>query len=553
MRDSPENALRTVLANSLLFASCLPEAIKWRLATWRPAKAQARVLMRIVRRNAATAFGRDHGFSAIRTTGDYQQRVAAGSYSEFEPYIQRAAAGEPRVLTVDAVERFALSSGSAAASKLVPYTASLLREFRRGIGPLLAGLFLEYPGLLFGKSYWQVSPIGAPAGLTAGGIRIGFGEDSEYFGGFRGALVRAALAVPERVAGIERIDEFRFETLRYLLADRNLRFISVWNPSFLWLLVGDVGSLAPRLIERIGSGGAEARASELRRIFADWDGMGLTGTGGGGRTLLEAVWPKLRVVSCWADAGAREAAERLRPPFPHVEIQPKGLIATEGIATFPWRGAGNALALRSHFFEFFEGEPGPAAARPKLAQELETGRRYSIVLTTSGGLYRYRMGDLVEVTGWLGGCPLLGFRGKEDGVVDLAGEKLNAAHVRRAAAEVFARYGFHPRFWMLAPERGEPPGYALYVQSDSGAPEGLISAVEAALEENFHYGYARRVGQLAPLRLFAIDPGSEPEAQYLRARAREGQRLGGIKRSELDRNDGWSEVFVEVKPGARGS
>ena len=106
---------------------------------------------------------------------------------------------------------------------------------------------------------------------------------------------------------------------------------------------------------------------------------------------------------------------------------------------------------------------------------------------------------------------------------------------------------------MLAPERGEPPGYALYVQSDSGAPEGLISAVEAALEENFHYGYARRVGQLAPLRLFAIDPGSEPEAQYLRARAREGQRLGGIKRSELDRNDGWSEVFVEVKPGARGS
>ena len=546
-----ERVLKTTLANSLLFASCVPAAVRWRLAIWRPANAQARILLDIVRRNAATAFGRDHDFSAIGSVGDYQQRVAVRSYSELEPYIQRAAAGEPRVLTEDPVESFALSSGSAAASKLVPYTASLFREFRRGIGPFLAGLFLEYPALLLGKSYWQISPVGAPPGLTSGGIRIGFGEDSEYFGRLRGALVRATLAVPEQVAGVAQIDEFRFETLRYLLACRNLRFISVWNPSFLSLLLADVRSLASSLIERIGSGGAETRARELRRIFADWNGAGLTGTDSRGRTLLEAVWPKLRVVSCWTDAGAQEAVLRLRPLFPHVEIQPKGLIATEGIASFPWRAAGNALALRSHFFEFVEADSATPAARPKLAHELETGRTYSIVLTTSGGLYRYRIGDLVQVTGWLRRCPLLGFRGKEDGVVDLAGEKLNAVHVARAAAQVFARYAFHPRFWMLAPERQEPPGYCLYAQSDSPVPDGLIAALDTALEENFHYGYARRLGQLAPLRLFAIDPGSEPEAQYLRARAAQGQRLGGIKRSELDRNGGWSAVFLEAGSAAR--
>ena len=458
----------------------------------------------------------------------------------FEPYIERTAAGESRVLTADAVESFALSSGSSASTKLIPYTPSLLGDFRRGITPWLAGLYLEHPSLLFGKSYWQVSPVGAPAGVSSGGIPIGFGEDSEYFGRYRGALVRATLAVPEHVAGIADVEAFRFETLRHLLACRNLRFISVWNPSFLALLLTEVRSLAPALIERIGTDGMVKRAGELQRIFDEYHGAEFTCRDGCGRTLGEAVWPKLRVISCWSDAGAREAALRLKAAFPSVAIQPKGLIATEGMMSLPWRAEGAALAIRSHFFEFLE----VGSDHPKLAHELETGRTYSIILTTSGGLYRYRIGDLVEVTGWIAQCPLLRFRGKEDDVSDLAGEKLNGVHVVRAAEEVLARYKFLPEFWMVAPDQDGPaPRYAFYIQSKSAVPDGLVSALDAALGENFHYAYAQRLGQLARLTLFAIDPGSAPEADYLRAQAAKGRRLGGIKRPRFDQTTGWSEVF----------
>ena len=534
------DTLRTALSNSLLLASSAPEAIRWRLATRRVQKTQARLLLEIVRRNAATAFGREHGFSGVRSVGDYRERVPLRGYAEMEPYIKRAAAGERRVLTADPVELLALSSGSTAPSKMIPYTAGLLRNFRRGIGPWLAGLYLEYGSLLTGKSYWQVSPIGTPAGVSSGGIRIGFGADSEYFGRFRGALVRATLAVPERVAGIGEIDEFRFETLRYLLACRELRFVSIWNPSFLTLLLADVRNLAPALIERIRSGGAARRALELGRVFEEWDGAESTRPNDSGLTLFEAIWPKLRVISCWSDAAAREAVARLEPLFPSVKIQPKGLIATEGMMSLPWRSRGAALALRSHFFEFIE----EGSDAPKLAHELDAGRPYAITLTTSGGLYRYRIGDLVEVTGWIGQCPLLRFRGKEGDVVDLVGEKLNGVHVTRAAEEVFARYGFNPEFWMVAPERSEAaPCYSLYLLSKSAVPDGLAPALDLALAENFHYAYARRLGQLAPLRLFLIDPESEPEADYLMARAAAGQRLGGIKRPRFDRNSVWSNVF----------
>ncbi len=535
--------MKTIAANSLLFASCLPDTIRWRLATRRVARTQEKILLRIVRENTATVFGREHGFSGIQTIAGYQARVPVRGYSEFEPYIERCAAGEKRVLTAQPVKSFALSSGSTSASKLIPYTPALLREFQRSIAPWLVGMFLEAPGILAGRSYWQISPVATPKSQTPGGIPIGFGEDTEYFGAHRAALVRATLAVRESISATQ-MEDFHFESLRQLLACRNLRFLSVWNPTFFTLLLADLMRLAGPIIERLRLDGMEARALELETLFQSCPRDDLFLVDAAGRTLPEAIWPELRLISCWTDGEARDAASRLRGLFPRAAIQPKGLIATEGLMSFPWRAAGRCLAITSHFFEFAETDCERGQAPLKLAHELEIGQRYSILLTTSGGFYRYRMGDVVEVAGHIGQCPLLEFKGKEDGVVDLVGEKLNALHVARAAQQVFANFAFNPRFWMLAPVRSQtPPCYVLYLQSDSPAPSATRPAFEAALEENFHYAYARRLGQLGPLQLFLIDPASDPEADYLKACVARGQRMGDIKPHCLDRHDGWSGVF----------
>ena len=90
-----------------------------------------------------------------------------------------------------------------------------------------------------------------------------------------------------------------------------------------------------------------------------------------------------------------------------VEIQPKGLLATEGIISLPlWECPAPALAARSHFFEFAEldaqSDPARRGAfprRPRLAHEVELGGRYRVALTTAGGLYRYLLGDEVQVVG----------------------------------------------------------------------------------------------------------------------------------------------------------
>src|SRR5262249_4986822 len=148
---------------------------------------------------------------------------------------------------------------------------------------------------------------------------------------------------------------------------------------------------------------------------------------------------------------------------------------------------------------------GVDPTNPQLAHELEPGALYSVVLTTGGGFYRYRLHDLVEVTGWIHRCPLVRFRGKHGHVSDWFGEKLNEAHVAATLHQVFASLGLKPAFAMLACDTDPPsPGYVLYL--DTFAPDKLldraVADIEAGLHDNFHYRYARELGQLAPLRAF---------------------------------------------------
>ena len=165
-------------ANTLWVAGCLPEAARFRRATARVREEQARVLRHLLQNNAATEFGRRYGFSTIGSVREYQQRVPLLTYEDYRPSIDRVAGGSPNVLTREAVRLLEPTSGSAGATKLVPYTASLQREFERGIRPWIADLFLNNPGLMAGQAYWSVSPVIPIAGRHRLGPAAAFRSDS---------------------------------------------------------------------------------------------------------------------------------------------------------------------------------------------------------------------------------------------------------------------------------------------------------------------------------------------------------------------------------------
>lgn len=548
------NGLLRVAAHGLWYLSSLPSSLAFQLARRGVAGAQRKLLLRLLRRNAETEFGRRYDFTTLRSVAEYQTRVPLSTYDDYQVAIQQISAGQPHVLTQEPVRLLEPTSGSTAASKLIPYTASLRAEFQRAIAPWIVDLYSHEPRLLFGQAYWSVTPVTRRHERSPGGIPIGFEEDSEYFGRFQRRLIQSVLAVPPMVKLIEDVEAFRYVTLLFLLRRRSLALISVWNPTFLIMLVERLSDWWPLLADDIARGTISApapmasdlqlqlsamnqphrqRAAEIRAAFQSGHDRGAIHT---------QLWPHLRLISCWADAPAALHIPEAARLFPHARIRGKGLISTEGFVSFPMMGYdGSVLAIRSHFFEFLPTDGGPV----KLAHELEKGDCYSVVITTGGGLYRYQLQDLVQVVGHIGECPLIRFLGKEDHVSDWFGEKLNERHVRQALDVLLARHALRPTFAMLACEEDAGRhGYTLFIEAKDDSDDVLRrlgTELEAALQENYHYRYCRDLGQLSALRVFRIAGGALET--YLSVCQQHGQRAGDIKPVALHQRGGWSYAF----------
>jgi hypothetical protein len=241
-------------------------------------------------------------------------------------------------------------------------------------------------------------------------------------------------------------------------------------------------------------------------------------------------------------------------------MQAKGLIATEGFVSLPLAGRdGAALAVRSHFFEFAPVDSGGVVdeTAPFLAHELEPGRRYAVILTTAGGLYRYRLDDVVEVIAREGECPLIRFIGRSGYVSDWFGEKLHEAHAGDVLREAFVsvRPDVTPAFAMLACDRDRrPAAYVLYVdcEADDSTLARVAATIDDRLRANFHYDYARLLGQLGPVGVFRARDAART---YLATAIAEGRRAGDVKPLALDRRDGWSARFTgrSIPPPSRST
>ncbi|MGE0363093.1 MAG: GH3 auxin-responsive promoter family protein [Vicinamibacterales bacterium] len=510
--------LRAAVAQFLWGTASLGAWRRLSAALRAPAPTQRAVLLAQVAANRDSAYGRAHGFDRIRSVAEFQRQVPMVGYDDLQPWIDRVAAGEAAVLTVAPVRRLSPSSGSTRAAKLVPWTAPLQQELGRAVDAWIADLYLQRPRLICGPSYWSVTPALDRAEYPPTRIPVGFDDDSAYLGGARQRLVQAALVAPGALPPGAGMDAFRRATLRALLLAPELRVISVWHPSFLALLLDALAAEWPALVDDI----ARDHPRRAARLAAT-----------GPRP--EAIWPHLGLVSCWGDGPAGAAAEALAARLPAVELQRKGLMATEGVVTVPFAGR-RPLAVRSHFFEFLADD-----GAVRLAHELDAGAEYSVVVTTGGGLYRYRLGDRVRVDGTVGATPSLTFVGRDDRVSDRCGEKLSDSFVAAVLETLFAGAP-RPAFAMLAPEQtAHGVSYTLFVDRDHADRAVGADALERQLRRNPHYAWCVDLGQLAPARVVGVGPGAAQA--YLEACVRRGQRLGDVKPVSLHHGLGWREVL----------
>jgi GH3 auxin-responsive promoter len=526
--------------NSLQLAGCRQAARKFEQALANPEDTQRAILTRLLKDNANSAFGQVHGFESIRSVREYQQSVPPASYDDLAPWINRIKAGEGNVLTCEPVLMFEKSSGSASAAKYIPYTRTLRAQFHAALAPWITDIYRSFPGLSRGCAYWLVTPLSRHREITGGGIPVGFESDSQYFGALSQWLLRNTMAVPSRLARVAGLENCLYLTLRFLLQARSLSFISVWHPSFLLILLNKLEQYGDRLVCDLLSGRVDVPGptflapTSLRADVQQADKLRFMLRRG--RVEPGVLWPKLRLISCWTSAESAAVASEVQQRFVRVAIQGKGLLATEGVVSIPSeRYGGCVAAVASHFLEFLDEDAGDY----RLVSELLEGREYSVLLTTGGGLWRYKLGDRVRVTGFAKRTPILEFVGKDDYVCDIRGEKLNAIFVARILSEFESCRS--ACFAMLAPSDAVVPRYVLFLENPI-CESDLASQLDTRLQMNPHYAYCRAIGQLGDPQVFRIQNGAR-EA-YLQHCASLGHRAGAVKFTPLHKLTGWERVFT---------
>ena len=488
--------------------------------------AQEKKLQIMVQQNAGTAFGRTFQFGTVQNARDFQSRVPIADYEALTPWIERIAKGESGVLTTQPVRIFERTGGSTATNKLIPYTNGLLSDFSAATSPWFYDLYQNYPNLYGTRSYWSISPVARARQKTEGGIPIGFEDDAEYFGPLTRWGMRKIQAVPSTVARLESLENWRTQTLLGLLRCQNLGLLSVWSPSFLVLLMRELEQNFAWYLEQMP-------LTRRRQIEA--------GLAQKGQFVGEAFWPQLCFVSCWTQGASAHFVPELVRYFPNTPFQGKGLLATEGVVSFPLHNVeGSVLAARSHFYEFLD--LGSPQKTPLLAHELQKGGEYSPLLSTSGGFYRYHLKDVLLCVGHYGQLPLFRYQGKLDRVSDLCGEKINARQVEKALELAAAHFGITPHFALLAPALHPTPHYCLYLESEESDEKLalLCAAVERHLNTGHHYSYCRDLGQLAPMRWQRVRNGVQIFQETL---LKQGLKAGDIKPTCLDARLVWQEAF----------
>jgi hypothetical protein len=267
---------------------------------------------------------------------------------------------------------------------------------------------------------------------------------------------------------------------------------------------------------------AELSAAEELEIISVWSPSYLL-------VLLEQLpkrsWPKLKLISCWGDGPAELQFEKLRERFPQVQLQRKGLLSTEAPITIPLIAAGGCVPLVTDvFFEFESAQLGI-----KLVDQLELNHEYQVIVTQAAGLTRYRTHDVVRVTGFYNGLPLLKFVGRANQVCDLVGEKLNAQFVHSSLRKLIPSEPF-----VVVPD---DTGYVLVSETPVNA-----ATADKLLCEAHHYAVARQLRQLSSIRNFVVPNLSATMQNFFH---QQGMKRGDVKETFLMINLNQAQKFID--------
>lgn len=525
-------------------------------ATRHVAAVQRHVLRRILQQNRDTVFGERHRFADAGCIEDFQRLCPVQTYDRLRPLIEaQDDTGKPAVSAEPALF-YARTSGTTGASKLLPVTPTMLAQIKRQ--QALAG-FLQY----------RACPRafrGALLGIT-GAAEEERNASGKPVGAISGLMyemlpwpMKRKFILPSVVFGIKDHLTKYLLILRLALAEKGITYMATANPSTFVLLLELAHKYRDELLAGIESGSwpadrplapevaaavkrklrpDRARANELRELFASREQLA-----------IRDIWPHVALVATWTSGNCSVPLQTVKSQLPErTVIMDLGFLASECRTTLTVEAntSSGLPVFQDYFFEFVERARRDDEPPDFLTLDrLEQGGEYYIFVTTTGGLYRYDMNDIVRVAGYRHGAPLIEFLQKGRGVTNITGEKLYEAQVTQATTDTAARCSLTIPFFIALADR-ESGRYEFYFEL-GGSPAPDLREFSRLLDENLcrqneEYKQKRASGRLRPVHAQLLKAGA---ATCFRAYlVKRGQKEGQFKAQCLAYKD---EVGFDFRP-----
>ncbi|GET38178.1 GH3 family domain-containing protein [Microseira wollei] len=456
----------------------------------------------------------------IQSVADWQ-RVPIVDYDKLQPWIlgEQNSKRKRIPLTPEPILFYEKTSGSSGAVKWIPYTRSLRKSFNQMFCVWAHDLIKNGPKFSTGKLYACISPqLNLPDSDPENSLSLQ--DDLDYLDNWLRWLLRPWLVIPKKLDRLQDTEGFKHQLSLALLQAEQLEIISIWSPSFLQIHLNYIQDNQELLRKELQGKISDERLQLLTEHQIPW----------------RQLWSNLKLISCWDAANAADGAKGLRSQFPDVLVQGKGLLATEAPMTIPLLEANGYVPVLDEVFFEFEDDRGSLHE----LHELSIGQDYTIILSQKGGLYRYRIGDRVRVTGMYRHTPCLEFLGRHEAISDLVGEKLQESFVRH----ILELLNLDETCFKTLVPVANPPHYILLLDRAKETSDILAKHLDLALSESIQYQRARSLDQLAPPEVFISPKIPELLALY---RVRSGSIWGGIKHPILATSPINNLLFDQLK------
>lgn len=463
----------------------------------------------ILSENAGTEFGIRYGFSEINNADEYRKCLPVMDYSGFAPYIQKMMQGMENQLTVYPVVSYCQTSGTQGKPKYIPVSSVALERYSNYFERYKNAVFQKQGGKRFLVNAFRTDlsrPI-EPVSLF-----------SEIY--FRFLYEKGLFKTEEFIGGTDTIFTCGKEDADIFYAKLWTSFleedITMLESQFLYELLCFFGymeenwqnvlrdiknhnippeiSLSPKIREEL----LHMEVSEERLAAVEEECRK------GFDNIAGRLWKNLCQASGVGNRAYHTETAALDRYLGSISRYYLCYCASECYLGAPLyeNEFGYVLIPQNAFFEFLPYNTVKCGEeKTYLPSELETGKLYEPVITNFSGLYRYRLGDVVKITGFFGESPVMEFMFRRNQALNIVGEKIDLQQLEDAVYSL-REYGILVQQYCVGVSMERIPGryfVAMSVEKGKGTADREKTADlfdEALAKRNPDYADLRKLKQL---------------------------------------------------------